>query len=204
MPGNPANIDPFSGNPRPYTTYYFRTHFNLPASPGGVSLTFSNNVDDGAIFYLNGAELYRLRMPAGQVFNSTLAATFPCSSFPLPLQGNACTNCPDLFTVPPSSLGNLVQGDNLLAVETHNYNNGSGDLVFGSALYVNIPSSNPERLNVLTSEGTSKLWWNGFGFTLQQASQLGSNNWSDVPGSVTTSPYTVPSSGNSMFYRLRK
>src|SRR5688572_24985975 len=56
MPENPA-----SGNP--YVTYYFRTRVSLAEMKPGGSLLFSCYIDDGAVFYLNGAEIYRLRMP---------------------------------------------------------------------------------------------------------------------------------------------
>src|SRR6185503_8158819 len=57
MPVNP-------GTTYPYTTYYFRTHFNYTNSLTGVTLTFSNYIDDGAVFYLNGVEINRLYLPA--------------------------------------------------------------------------------------------------------------------------------------------
>src|SRR5678815_62472 len=38
-------------------TYYFRTRFNFAGNPRGVALTFSNIIDDGAVFYLNGTEI---------------------------------------------------------------------------------------------------------------------------------------------------
>src|ERR1043166_9732069 len=41
----------------PMLTYYFRTTFNVTNAPIITSLTFSNLIDDGAIFYLNGAEI---------------------------------------------------------------------------------------------------------------------------------------------------
>src|SRR5206468_8573960 len=46
-------------------TYYFRTHFNLNGSPAGASLKINTVLDDGAILYLNGQEIFRLGMPAG-------------------------------------------------------------------------------------------------------------------------------------------
>ncbi|PYL01686.1 MAG: hypothetical protein DME19_00780, partial [Verrucomicrobia bacterium] len=51
-----------SNNGLPYTSYYFRTHFTLTNVVPGTSLLFSSYVDDGAVFYLNGTEIYRLRM----------------------------------------------------------------------------------------------------------------------------------------------
>jgi len=46
-------------------TYYFRTHFNFTGDKSAVSLIFSNYVDDGAVFYLNGIEAGRVRLPSG-------------------------------------------------------------------------------------------------------------------------------------------
>ena len=49
MPVNPATTYPFS-------TYYFRTSFTYSNTLQGLTLIFSNFLDDGAIFYLNGFE----------------------------------------------------------------------------------------------------------------------------------------------------
>src|SRR6185436_4624490 len=48
-------------------TFYFRTQFVYTGDPWGVSLLFSNLLDDGAIFYLNGTEIQRVGMAAGAV-----------------------------------------------------------------------------------------------------------------------------------------
>jgi hypothetical protein len=58
-------------------TYYFRTHFLLPFAPQDVTLTFSNLIDDGAVFYLNGAEIQRVRMPVPPtvISNATAASS---------------------------------------------------------------------------------------------------------------------------------
>src|SRR5207253_1528531 len=40
---------------------YFRKHFTI-ASINAVSLTFSNAIDDGATFYLNGTQVLNLRV----------------------------------------------------------------------------------------------------------------------------------------------
>ena len=41
-------------------TYYFRTTFAYTGGVSGASLTFSNILDDGAVYYLNGVEIARL------------------------------------------------------------------------------------------------------------------------------------------------
>src|SRR5207237_10168142 len=58
----------------PIITYYFRTHFNLPAGHSNLMLAASTLLDDGAVFYLNGSEAARLRIN-GTVTASTLAAS---------------------------------------------------------------------------------------------------------------------------------
>ncbi|HVV70436.1 MAG TPA: phosphodiester glycosidase family protein, partial [Verrucomicrobiae bacterium] len=78
MPGDPNNS--FSPG-YPFVTYYFRTHFSFTNSLQGVSLLFTDYIDDGAVFYLNGTEIYRLRMdnPPTVIANATLAAGYGCS-----------------------------------------------------------------------------------------------------------------------------
>jgi Phosphodiester glycosidase len=207
---NASYVDPKNtALPPPYgqtipRTYYFRTHFSCTDGLTGGSLTLSNYVDDGAVFYLNGAELYRLRMPAAptQILNSTLANASPCTG--TAYSGDAATICPDVFTVSGDVLTNLVSGDNVLAVEVHNYAVGSLDIVFGSALIPHIPVFVPPLLNLWVEDDVATLFWNAEGFTLQHASTLaGSGDWSDVPGPVTQSPLVVtnPAAG---FYRLRQ
>lgn len=101
-------------------TYYFRTRFNLNGSPAGASLKFSTVLDDGAIFYLNGQEIYRLGMPGGTVNYSTPAN-----------RGVTDATFEGPFIVPGSA---LIGGENVLAVEVHQATPGSSDIVFGMTL----------------------------------------------------------------------
>ena len=195
LPTNSAGI---------YRTYYFRTHFNFSGNITGGSLLFSNFVDDGAVFYLNGAEAYRLRMAASPtVITNGSIATAASPGYP-PYQGDAVTN--DLFTLSGNILTNLVQGDNVLAVEVHNNGAISGagvDIVFGSAIIQNTAPVIQPSLNFWTEYDFGTLFWNAEGFTLQQADALGSStNWSAAPGAATASPYTV-SNITTKFFRLK-
>src|SRR6185369_9694649 len=46
-------------------TFNFRTHFSFPSTPTATTmLKLRGKIDDGAIIYLNGTELERLRFPA--------------------------------------------------------------------------------------------------------------------------------------------
>ena len=101
------------------TTYYFRTHFVYSGPFTNLQLLATADIDDGAIFYLNGAEVGRVRMPAGPVQFSTYA------------QLNYPEGPPAMLEFPT---GALVMGDNLLAVEVHQASDTSSDVVFGMAL----------------------------------------------------------------------
>ena len=101
------------------TTYYFRTHFNFAANPAGLTLQITAYVDDGAVLYLNGAELHRVRLPAGPIAFTTKAEL----AFP--------EGVPVVFSFPATR---LAPGDNVLAVEVHQNSDSSSDVVFGLAL----------------------------------------------------------------------
>ena len=191
MPDNPATGFP-------YVTYYFRKHFTIPTAAAGAALQFSAQVDDGAVIYLNGHEIYRLRMddPPAVIANDTLAATFPCS-------GDAVTTCFDDFSVSGDLAGNLVAGDNVLAVEVHNYNARSADITFGLDLAITEPSPINPRLDVVRTGDSTSLAWTRGGFTLQQADSP-DGPWTDVPGPVISSPFSPAASGPTRYYRLHK
>ena len=110
-------------------TYYFRTHFQFTNGTSDASLVFSNLIDDGAVFYLNGVEVQRVRMPASPpaIIYATLANALP------PGSGGDATIY-DVFTISGDALTNLVTGDNVLAVEVHQQSSGSSDIVWGAAL----------------------------------------------------------------------
>jgi hypothetical protein len=101
-------------------SYYFRAHFNVPAVPVGAQMTLSHVIDDGAVFYLNGAELGRFNMPAGPIAPNTPATN----------------TVSDATIVGPTNLpiNRLVPGENVLAVEVHQVNAGSSDIVLAGLL----------------------------------------------------------------------
>jgi hypothetical protein len=193
MPGNPNSA--YSPG-YPFTTYYFRTHFRFTNSLSGLSLLFSDYVDDGAVFYLNGIEIYRLRMaPAPTpISNATLAAGYACS-------GDA--TCPDSFTISGDLTTNLVVGGNVLAAEVHNYSIGSPDITFGTTLSFTEPYILSPQLYLSYSNSLAVLSWSRGGFTLQQAgTPLGP--WTNTPGPIIASPYIPVITGPALYYRLIK
>jgi hypothetical protein len=109
-------------------TYCFRTHFQWPG-PGPpvptnaqVELRFAARIDDGAVFYLNGVEIHRLRMPAAPDTYALLASEEPAG-------GDAVQE--EQFTI---SGVPLREGDNVLAVSVHQFNCDGNDVVFGLTL----------------------------------------------------------------------
>ena len=101
-------------------TYYFRTSFVLPVLPDGTRLQLRTVIDDGAVFYLNGREIFRQNIPAG------IPVDF---NTPASLVDNAVLTGP--FALPGTG---LVAGTNVLAVEVHQVNSTSSDIVFGCSL----------------------------------------------------------------------
>jgi Phosphodiester glycosidase len=188
LPGVPLSL------PR---TYYFRTHFTFPEDPTDVTLTFTNYIDDGAVFYLNGAEIQRVRMasPPSVISYEDFTTGAPCS-------GDA--TCPDVFTLSGNVIASLVSGDNVLAAEVHQVAATSSDIVFGSSIVYTRPTFPRPKLAISRADNLVTISWNGSGYTLQQAAVLDASSWTNVPGAVTTSPFTTSASGAANFYRLRK
>jgi len=101
-------------------TYYFITDFQWTNLTTDVAFVVTNYLSDGAVYYLNGIEVARIRMPAGAVSYDTPATA---------------TNSPvgqaDIFGIDG---GYLQSGTNLLEVEAHQAAGSSADMVFGLSL----------------------------------------------------------------------
>ncbi len=100
-------------------TWYFRAPFVFLSETNGTQLTLNSIIDDGAVYYLNGAEIHRQNMPGGEISYATLSAggvATPAFSGP--------------FTV---GVTNLFPGTNLLAVEVHQFTTNpiAADIAFG-------------------------------------------------------------------------
>ncbi|MBN9693943.1 MAG: immunoglobulin domain-containing protein [Verrucomicrobia bacterium] len=123
--GYPANP---SGYPAAVTTplatsantVYLRTKFTWENANAGLVFAVSNWLSDGAVVYLNGAEVRRVRLPAGVVTAATPATGGPT------VPGVA-----ELFGLPA---GPFIIGENVLAVELHQSAVSPADLVFGLSL----------------------------------------------------------------------
>lgn len=111
--GNGATIDKTLVSPGPVTnkhaTTYFRKHFTVadPATQSHLDVFLKR--DDGAVVYINGVEEIRSNMPDGPI----LYGTQPLASI-----GPGEEEEYVLHRIPA---GNLVTGDNVLAVEVHQH-----------------------------------------------------------------------------------
>jgi len=136
-------------------TYYFRTHFNFDFhfnSLAGGTLMFTHLLDDGAIFYLNGAEIARYNMPVGPATASDPALF-------------AITNAACVLT--SINTTNLLAGDNVLAVEVHQRDSADAgaDVMFGTTLTFDyqLISPLPPRLAVSRSSTNQIVSWTNVG-----------------------------------------
>jgi hypothetical protein len=112
-----------------YITTYFRHSFSV-ASPALIAnLSLRLLVDDGAVVYLNGVEVARQNLPAGEILYSTLA---PAAI------GGADESDYTTYSVPANL---LVAGNNVVAVEVHQNAGTSSDLGFDLSLDANTVTS---------------------------------------------------------------
>lgn len=108
--------------------YYFETDFTVSAQVFNTadSLEITHQIDDGAVFYLNGVRVGEFNLPSGAVGPETLAS---------PSVGNAATGA---LQIP---VDRLMPGANRLSVEVHQSSTGSSDMVFGVALVARVETS---------------------------------------------------------------
>lgn len=102
------------------TTFYFRTEFDFDGDVAETELALKTLVDDGAVFYLNGVEVYRQNMPDGSIYYDTLADSIvdlPSMNGPVAIASDA-----------------LVAGTNVLAVELHQAELCDDDAFFAAEL----------------------------------------------------------------------
>ena len=141
-------------------TQYFRHEFTPGDLAGFDGLTLSMLRDDGAIVYLNGAELGRTNMPEGDVNYGTFAIS------------------PSEQTITISlSATDLVAGVNVLAVEVHQSSSNSSDLSFSASLVageINAPLSSDatEGTFVLTAGDMARCNFDGDEAVAAQMAEL--------------------------------
>jgi hypothetical protein len=179
-------------------TFYFRRQFYVPNPADVFSLQARLIRDDGAVVYLNGAEVWRDSMPAGTPNYLTLAnATINGAA-----ETNWLTNA-----INPAA---LVAGWNTLAAEVHQVGSTSSDLGFDFELTASAVLYEPPSLSLISQSSSLSLSWpvEGSWFTPQFTTNLTPPvTWvsmTNVPA-LTNSQWVVPlgpPTPGSRFYRL--
>jgi hypothetical protein len=117
--GDEATLLSYGSDPNnKFITTYFRRAFNVADVSVFSSLTLRVLRDDGAVVYINGTEVWRTNMPAGDVTYTTLASV---------AIGGADETTFFQTNISPSV---LVNGTNVIAVEIHQANLTSSDISF--------------------------------------------------------------------------
>lgn len=129
--------------------YYFRKSFTLTSTPSASDeFTLDYIIDDGMIVYVNGTEAGRYNMPSGNVGYSTVASTY-------------AHNNPDTGSMTlPASL--FKKGTNIIAVEVHNNQTASSDILWDASLSMSTAVNNTDYVSTeaeytLPTSGTQKL-----------------------------------------------
>jgi hypothetical protein len=124
-------------------TFYFRRPFYVPNPAAIQTLTARLVRDDGAVIYLNGAEVWRDSMPGGTISYSTPASAT--------ISGADETN----WLINALSPSALIAGWNTLAAEVHQVTNTSSDVGFNFELAAGVSLSSPPLLSI---NATSLTW----------------------------------------------
>lgn len=103
-------------------TYYFRKKFNVSSMVNIDNIRLNAIIDDGALIYVNGTEVWRNNMPNGTVTSSTLATAYAVEGTPVSI-------------LIPASV--LTTGTNIIAVEVHQSGLASSDISFDMEMISN-------------------------------------------------------------------
>jgi len=137
-------------------TFYFRKQFTLDADPEDVDLEITTLIDDGALFYINGVEVLPVAVVGGgrERLGMAQPGTPEGDSIDFETEADRTVGEADFegpFSLPTDA---LVQGDNVIAVEVHQTNSNSSDVVFGLTLNATVTTWGAEidqGLNLLGS-----------------------------------------------------
>ncbi|NGO37908.1 hypothetical protein G4L39_00615 [Limisphaera ngatamarikiensis] len=129
-----------------YSCIFLRHPFVLSEVPPLQTVRLRAFVDDGFVAWINGQEVLRVRVPAGEPTINTLAQNAP---EPVPWETYT-------LNLPP---GLLRVGTNVLAVQVFNTSLGSSDLGFDAQLEAVLLDTNPPvLLAIVPAPGLLTVW----------------------------------------------
>jgi len=131
-----------------YITSYFRQSFSVTNPAAFLNLTLRVLRDDGAVVYINGAEVFRSNMPSGTIGYLTTASV---------ALGGGDETTYVTTTLSPSV---LVAGTNVIAVEIHQSGGTSSDISFNLELIASSSASvtRGPYLQMSTPTGMTVRW----------------------------------------------
>lgn len=139
MPTPIATVIPPPNTNNEFMVSYFRKSITLPALGAGQSYAIGHITDDGLVAYLDGVEIGRFNMPAGQPTYATNAvAGIEGALLALPFTATA--------------------GAHTLAIEVHQNANTSSDMLFGAEVII-VPTAAP-ALTIVHSGTNAFVSWN--------------------------------------------
>ncbi|MDE0570689.1 MAG: lamin tail domain-containing protein [Verrucomicrobiales bacterium] len=112
-----------------HVTTYFRRNFQVDQVSEIMSINLGLRRDDGAVVYLNGKEIWRSAMPAGEIIFDTLA------------NDGAGGSEESIFHLKEGASPELLlEGENTIAVEVHQVARTSSDISFDLEFFATRPS----------------------------------------------------------------
>jgi hypothetical protein len=157
-----------SSSAKHITTYVRRT-FEVADPAEVIGMRGRLMYDDGVVIHLNGAELARVAMPSGTITASTRSAGHEANNTYATLDWSART-------------GLLLPGTNTIAVEIHQMEPSSSDLVFDLALDLESVSDVPVGNNGIARNATWWYWDNGGDLGTAWRTTLGGSGWDEGEG----------------------
>lgn len=113
-------------------TYYARYEFDFVEEPANATLQLQGLIDDGAVFYLNGTEVYRHNLPDGPIDANTPATE----------------NIVEIGATTPVVIPTdaLRLGSNVLAVELHKHGDADTDALLSTRLVASVVPTDPNTI----------------------------------------------------------
>jgi chitodextrinase len=160
--GDSDDATVLSGMQGSYMTMYARKTFTVSDASVVTGITFRIDYDDGFVAYINGVEVARANMPGGTPNENTSASSAHEAGIP------------EVFDL-SSYRGNLVTGNNVLAIEMHNSTINNNDLsmipqleietsTVGDLLQTNDISSTGDNWNYFKGTSNPGAGWDDVSF----------------------------------------
>ncbi len=181
-----------------FISYYFRRSFVIDDPASFLSVNLGLLRDDGAVVYVNEAEVFRSNMPSGAITASTRASTS--------VSGTAES------TFYETNLDPVIfhPGTNVIAVEVHQNSPDSSDLSFDLQMtgLRPLPTLAPPTLSAEVVEGVLRIHWPAVGsYALEVSTSLDDgSSWEPVeiqPETLDGENFVaLPIDQQSRFFRL--